>query len=118
MQYIEPFYEKELKRIKNRWEKTHPERVERFTRQYLEWGFCDEDTWDLAAHLAEIILPRLKRFKEIAAIKITFPLDDMIEAFEIYKEVDYNPWKLTGKKLEKFEKGMKAFSEYFLALWW
>lgn len=117
---VKPFYEKELERIKNDWEETHPERVERFTNQYLVDGFSDEDTWGLDVHLTKLILPRLKRYKELAkeAIVIDFPLDDMIEAFEIYKEVDYDPWKLRDEKQEKFQKGMKAFSEYFLALWW
>ena len=42
----------------------------------------------------------------------------MIEAFQIYKDSDYDSWQLKGEKLEKFNKGMKAFAKYFLALWW
>lgn len=113
-----PFYEKELNRIKERWSNTNPNRVKIFTQQYLEQGFSDENTWSLDSHFAELILPRLKRFKEIAAIKIDFPLDDMIRAFELYKELEYDPWKLKDENLEIFQKGLKAFSDYFLALWW
>jgi len=117
---MKPFYEKELERIEKKWGKTHSLRAEAFTKQYLRQGFSDEDIWSLDVHLAKLILPRLKRYKEVAekCIVIDFPLDEMIRAFEIYKEVNYDAWELKGKKLSEFDKGMKAFAKHFLALWW
>lgn len=53
----ETFYEKRLQKIKNRWERIYPSKVELFTEQYLKWGFCDEDTWDLDYHLVKLTLP-------------------------------------------------------------
>jgi hypothetical protein len=117
---MKPFYETELERIEKDWKDTHPERVRKFKEQYLMWGFSDEDTWSLDVHLAKLILPRLKRYKELATgvIKIDFPLDDMIEAFQILHDVDFDKWKLKGEKWEKVEKGLKAFAEHYFRLWW
>jgi hypothetical protein len=117
---VKPFYEIELERIENAWKDTHPERVKKFKEQYLMWGFSDEDTWSLDIHLAKLILPRLKRYKELAtgAIKIDFPLDEMIEAFQILHDVDFDKWKLKGEKWDKVEKGLKAFAEHYFRLWW
>jgi hypothetical protein len=117
---LKPFYEIELERIENTWKETHPERVKKFKQQYLEQGFCDEDTWNLDIHLAKLILPRLKRYKELATgvIKIDFPLDDMIEAFQILHDVNFDKWKLKDEKWSKVEKGLKAFAEYYFRLWW
>jgi len=88
--------------------------------QNLYQGFSDEDTFDLSVHLTRLILPRLKRYKELAeeVVIINFPLDEMIKAFEVFKDVGYDRYQLRDEKLEVFKKGMKAFAEYFLALWW
>lgn len=117
---VKPFYENELERIENKWKDTHPERVKKFKEQYLMWGFSDEDTWNLDVHLAKLILPRLKRYKELATgvIKIDFPLDDMIEVFQILHDVDFDKLKLKGDKWDKVEKGLKAFAEHYFRLWW
>lgn len=95
-------------------------RKEKFTEQLYKWGFHDGDTFDLRTHLVEIILPRLKRFKELASntIVIDFPLDDMIEGFETYLEDGDLSWSSNKENVDKFNKGMEAFSKYFLALWW
>lgn len=95
-------------------------RKEIFTQQLLDWGFHDGHTFDLRTHLVEIILPRLKRFKELASnvIVIDFPLDDMIEGFEAYLEDGDLAWSTSQENIDKFNKGMEAFAKYFLALWW
>lgn len=120
---MDTFYDKELKRIQNSWEKTMPERVNKFTDQYLAQGFSDENTWNLDFHLTNLILPRLKRFKELASgvIVIDFPLDDIIEAFELLSQED--DWDYSNKEemenmWNKIEKGLKAFAENYRHLWW
>lgn len=93
-------------------------RKELFTKQLLEWGFHDGHTFDLCDHLAKLILPRLKRYKELAStvIKIDFPLDDMINAFDIIAHKEYLSWTNEEKKI--VEKGLRAFADYYMCLWW
>ena len=116
------FYEKELDRIVNRWQVTHPERVGLFAEQYLKQGFSDEDTWDLRLHLAELILPRLKRYRELASkvIKIDWELDETIEAFEYLIQCEGKVFLMQKDKTAwwKFQSGMESFSRYYLNLWW
>lgn len=92
-------------------------RKERFTKQLIEQGFHDGDTFDLFTHLAREILPRLIRFKELATecIVIDFPLDDMIKAFEllVQDKVVY-----PKEENEIIQNGLEAFGKYFRALWW
>jgi len=71
--------------------------------QKLTRGFSDEALWSLDYHLAEIITPRLKAFKNstrhgtpvldeddtVAQKKWEEILDKMIWAFENYKKEDY-----------------------------
>lgn len=92
-------------------------RKEKFTQQLLEQGFHDGDTFDLHIHLTDLILPRLKRYKELAkdVIAIDFPLDDMIKAFELIQEDKFS-WNEEEQKI--YNKGMDAFAKYFTALWW
>jgi len=111
------FYEKELARIKNDWEKTHPERVKIFSQQYLENGFSDEDTWNLDIHLAKLIYPRLVRFKEIACVVIDWPLNEIIEAFRLIVDENVDFFN-EPENYEKIKKGLKLFAEYYFKLWW
>ena len=101
--------------------------------QLKEFGFSDSETWSLFSVVAEFILPRLKRLKEI---KGGYPanltnaewdeiLNKMIFAFE---------WSLTDGNMtdeymamtdeerddswEKYKEGMELFAEYFMGLWW
>jgi hypothetical protein len=102
-------------------------------KQLKKEGFCDSETWALYACVAEFILPRLQRFKEVT---IAYPMgltpekweamiDEMIFAFDW----TLNEEELHGKysnltKEEKdanwkrYENGMRLFGEWFRALWW
>lgn len=119
----ETFWEKRLEEIRTASFNQSGGRAEKHAQQYMERGFDDSDTWSLDTHLAKLILPRLKRYKELAdeTIVIDFPLDDMIEAFQLLVDSDWS-WK--GSKveiemrMEKIEKGLKAFAEHYLRLWW
>lgn len=105
--------------------------------QKLTRGFSDEITWNLNTELAKWLLPRLKRFKELAN---GYPpnltpeeweenLDKVIHALEIevYEE-DVKLWSMFSnddaktayyKKLEKErEEGLKILGEYMGYLWW
>ena len=107
-------------------------RWEEYKQQRLEEGFDDSETWSLDNTIAKFVLPRLKRYLEIANShpgNITEAewdtiLNKMIYAFECIldenKEVDDT---LIGvKKYEKrsniIKEGLDLFREYFLDLWW
>ena len=102
-------------------------RYKRYLRQLKKNGFCDPETWSLDVVIAEFILPRLIRFKEISKgypngllteKKWISILDKMIFSFEYVlntEEGDLIPDKLGD---EKFEEGMVLFAEYFRSLWW
>jgi len=112
------FWEKRLEEIKGASYNQVGNRVEKHSNQYIERGFDDSDTWGLDWHLAKLILPRLKRYKELAKeiIVIDFPLDEMIDAFEIYAHKDSSNW--TDKDVKSIDKGLKAFADHFHRLWW
>ena len=47
-------------------------REENFSKQRMERGFDDSETWSLRDTIGNFILPRLRRFKEVS---IAFPAD-------------------------------------------
>lgn len=112
------FWEKKLEEIKSASFNQVRDRVRIHTEQYKEQGFDDSDTWSLDWHLSQLILPRLKRYKELATgcIVINFPLDEMIDAFELYANKDSIKWD--DEDIVIIDKGLKAFAEHFHRLWW
>ncbi len=112
--------EKELQKIEKEPAYKVNGRDKVFAQQLWENGFHDGHTYCLHVSLAELILPRLKRYKELAVNKIVinFPLDDMIKAFEIMERHNHDTWEFSLEEAEQVQTGLKAFSEYFFALWW
>jgi hypothetical protein len=129
------------KNLKSKWStknpfyvKTNGKNYDKYVKQLRAKGFSDTETWGLNAVIAEFILPRLIRFKEL---NNGFPggidgmtmetwksiLDKMIFAFE---------WSLNNedKKYDnlteaerlanwgKYQEGMDLFSKWFNNLWW
>jgi len=111
------YLEKQIKEINDHGSYNINGRKEKFTQQLIEHGFHDGHTFDLFTHLAGLILPRLKRFKELAegCIVIDFPLDDMIKSFELIVQ-DKIAW--SDEEQEVYSKGMESFAKHFCALWW
>ena len=99
-------------------------RKELFAKQKKERGWDDSETWSLDHSLAKIILPRLKRFKELTN---GYPsneteeswnekIDSMIFSFEFYAT---EPWGNHSKQLyKKVQKGLNLFAKYYGHLWW
>lgn len=98
-------------------------RKEIFTQQLIEQGFHDGDTFTLWSHLTELILPRLKRFKEITC---SYPsnlkseewdniLEKMIYAFELLLKDEFI---YPEDEEDKINEGLKLFGEWFRDLWW
>jgi hypothetical protein len=102
------------------------EREELFKQQRIERGWDDSDTWSLDHKIAEFVLPRLKRFKELnngypcREENMTFELwndilDSIIYSFEIiineFEEKNDVDWVAV-------EIGLNNFGKYFRDLWW
>lgn len=81
-------------------------------------GFDDSDTFSLDWTIAQFIVPRLKRFKEIdVAVRVEDPewnasLDKMIKAFEI------EPWCISPEDAKIQDEGLELFALHFRRLWW
>lgn len=100
-------------------------RLDKLYEQRKTLGYDDSETWSLYYTIANFILPRLKRFKELT---ISVPcelteeewkscLDQMIYAFE-YAANRYERECYSNEDFEKVQKGFKLFGEFFLDLWW
>lgn len=116
---MKTFYEQHIKEIKNK-PYNNGKRVKLFTDQYLQKGFSDDDTWDLSGHIAELLLPRLRRYKELAdqIILIDFPLDEMINGFEAYEEAEFEWSNMNDEQFKRLQNGLDAFAKHFHRLWW
>lgn len=99
------------------------ERAILFAKQRDERGWDDSETWSLFVNIAEFVVPRLHRFKEL---NFGFPsnitseewdnkLDAMIRAFELIAldEVCY-----TKEQDKEIEQGLDLFREWYFDLWW
>lgn len=108
----------------------------KFLYQRLARGWDDSATWSLDDHLAKLILPRLKRFKELNkhAYPGKFPgidrpdtvetfeewhevLDKMIFAFEWHADDDRKYGKFDETEYEKVKEGLQLFAMFYGALW-
>lgn len=93
--------------------------VQRFTR-----GWDDSETWSLDASLAKLILPRLRRFKEVTighpadidADEWSRSIDKMIETFEFISSDDY--YHSTVEQDKMVREGLKLFAENYRGLWY
>jgi len=126
--------------MKSKWSLKKPLYLEKDDKRYKDHvnqlkvdGFSDAETWSLDSVIAEFVLPRLKRFKDIHAAhpadltedEWKEKLDEMIYAFDwVLKsdEMDDDYMKLSNEELKlnwkRHEKGMKLFSKHFTNLWW
>lgn len=111
--------------------KKNDTRYNRHMKQLKKLGYSDSETWSLFSPICQFILPRLKRFKEIAIAHpggITMEewieiLEKMIFAFEwaITEDEEENyslPEEVKAANWEKYEEGMTLFGKWFRGLWW
>ena len=95
------------------------EREELFTKQRIERGFDDSETWSLDGTFSEFMLPRLERYREITKgmfierDDFNQKIDELIESLKIH--VESNGYI---SEREKIMNGLKHFPEIFLGLWW
>jgi hypothetical protein len=94
-----------------------------FQRVYRGWD--DSETWSLDSSLAKIVLPRLKRFRELYGgrpARLTTEewaniIDEMIFAFEFHTSEER--WCCTDKdKWNRVNNGLELFGKYYSHLWY
>lgn len=97
-----------------------------YSKQRMQQGFDESETWSLANTIAKFILPRLKFFRNHAPghngcyeneEQKNENLDKMIIAFELIDR-DNGAWIFTDEEDKKYDEGIKLFAEYFKTLWW
>jgi len=106
-------------------------RYSEHAKKLKEYGFSDTETWGLNSVIAEFILPRLKRFKEVnngypygtSIEQWNAIIDKMIFAFDW--ELNCNDVKfdsLSQDEIEnnwvRYDEGINCFAKYFRQLWW
>jgi hypothetical protein len=107
------------------------ERYNKYVEQLKKDGFSDTETWGLDSVIAQFILPRLIRFKEVTngyppdftMEKWQEMLDKMIFAFDWTlnhdKDDNYNLSEEVKKaNWKRYSEGMRLFSDNFTQLWW
>ena len=94
-----------------------------FRKQRLERGFDDSETWSLRDTVAEFIIPRLKRYEEIAQdfllrdAELIKDVNCFLEAMELTRR-DGGTCNFTKEEQEKVSKGLEKFPKIFMSLWW
>lgn len=115
------------KRLKNIWRyaRYHKDwhlvkREFRLIWQELTRGWASDDTWSLDATISRFILPRLKLFKQVT---IAYPMDLTVDEWDkllddmIYFHECVATWEENIDE-ERYNRGRKAFGDYYNDLWW
>ncbi len=98
-------------------------REKNFIQQRLERGFDDSETWSLRDTIALFIIPRLERYNEIANDflkrdkQLTDKIDDLLLAFKLISRDD-GICIFTKEEQIQVNKGLMAFPDVFMSLWW
>jgi hypothetical protein len=99
-------------------------REEVYSKQRIERGFDDSETWSLDTTIAYFILPRLKRFREIKAghpASITMlEWDSILEKIELGFELTIKDCNgiITEDEVKQMNEGLDLFRQWFFDLWW
>jgi hypothetical protein len=98
-------------------------RDEPYSKDRIERGFDDSETWSMDYTFAKFMLPRLKRYQEIANDflirdgELVSEIDELIAALEIIVDKD-SDWRWNNDETEKVMKGIENFPKVFGSLWW
>lgn len=92
-----------------------------YSKQRIERGFDDSETWSLDGTIAKFIVPRLERFLEINPCKESeeFKKDCnlFLNSMKYYKNHQI-PNYLESEEYKLFKEGLEAFPRIFNGLWW
>ena len=93
-----------------------------FIRQRIKRGFDDSETWSLRDSIALFILPRLKRYQEIANDflkrddELINDIDCFIKAMELVSRD--NGCCIHNTEEKQMIEGLEKFPKIFMSLWW
>lgn len=94
-----------------------------FRKQRVDRGFDDSETWSLRDTIANFIIPRLEEFEKITdgmfdiSPKVIKKRKKFLKALKLIAR-DEGACIFTKKEQKQVNKGLKAFPEIFMSLWW
>lgn len=107
------------------------DREEEYSKQRIEMGFDDSETWSLDHTIASFLLPRMKRFRELTN---GYPscfgsmdewyevIDKIISSLEKMVNFDGNTMEMMLDEIKVYEaeiqEGIDLLAKYFFSLWW
>ena len=103
--------------------KKDDKREELFSKQRVERGFDDSETWSLRDTIANFIIPRLEAYENIANDflvrdkKLIDEIQLFLSAMKLIAK-DNGACLLSDEEWEEVDKGLKTFANIFMSLWW
>ena len=94
-----------------------------YSKQRIERGFDDSETWSLRDSIANFIIPRLERYEEIAKDflkrepELTEDIDYLLRAMKLIAR-DNGVCIFNEEEERIVEKGLESFPKVFMSLWW
>lgn len=98
-------------------------REEEYSKQRIQRGFDDSETWSLRDTIANFIIPRLELYEEFAKEMIVRD-KEQIDKVELFLEAmkltarDEGAAIYTQEEQETLTKGLEAFPKIFMSLGW
>jgi hypothetical protein len=99
------------------------DREKEYSKQRIERGFDDSETWCLTTTFCKFFIPRLKRYDEIAKqflkrdSELEMKINKFIKSMELFLKSDVIGG-LTEKENKDMEEGIGYFPDIFFTLWW
>ena len=97
-------------------------REKEFTKQRIERGFDDSETWSLRDTIAEFIIPRLERYIELSEdliMRSEKDLEDLNSFLKAMKLLKKENEGIISKDEERLiQRGLEVFPRVFIGLWW
>lgn len=93
------------------------------SKQRIERGFDDSETWSLKNTIARFIIPRLERYQEIANDflkrddELVNEIDSFLTAMKLI-ERENGVFLFNKEEDEQVKKGLDVFPKIFFSLWW
>ena len=103
--------------------KKDDDREKEYSKQRIERGFDNSETWSLGDTIANFIVPRLELYIELANKMIVIEgdfkegLESFLDAMKLLSR-DNGIRIFNDEEKERVEKGLKAFPDIFHGLWW
>jgi hypothetical protein len=94
-----------------------------FSKQRMERGFDDSETWSLRDTIGNFMIPRLERYEEIAKgflkrePEMVVEIESLLNAMKLIAR-DKGSCIFTDEEQKQVEEGLNNFPKVFMSLWW